>query len=349
MILFFNTYLAPGGVGIDYGRGFLRDYDKINVLMYSLASFSKIYPWKKIILNIGLDPIFEHKKELLNEFIKQEFSGQNVFLTWHRISKQKEWQDKYYEFDDHIIWYCGNHDHIYLDNNLKYLNILKSELEKYEDCMMSYSHFPEFIRNSHIAGNAVEVNEYTLDYISGDIDAVHVVTKELYKKWWFGKDVSQYDFPRPDWHNWLRFVKDDIPEARCLVPYRELCRHFDGYTAFKIDTNTCPALEIPDGFFNNDIKILHGSMNNKPGYTSLNPLNKNYKAFDPSGVDYKFNLEDIPVFWKKRISKIEKYNLNGTLLKKYRLKAILDMFNFENYIIPEQIKERIVDLYTCDE
>lgn len=349
MILFFNTYLAPGGVGIDYDRGFLRNYDKVDVLMYSLASFSKIYPWSKVILNIGLDPAYEPKKEYLKNFINKEFAGQNINLYWHRISKQSEWKDKYHEFDDHLIWYCGNHDHIFIDTDYKYLNTIINNMGQYEDCMMSYSHYPEFIRNSHIAGNPVEVNEFSLDYMSGDIDGVHIITKELYKKWWFGNDVSQYDFPRPDWHNWLRVVKGDIPEARCLVPYRELCRHFDGYTAFNISNNICPAIEIPDGFFNNDIKITHGTFVKKDGYTNLNPFNKNYKAFDQSGTDYKFNIANIPKFWLKRISQIEKYNIDGTLMKKYRLKAIFDMFSFENYTIPEQIKERITYFYNCDE
>lgn len=348
MILFFNTYLSPGGVGIDYDRGLLRDYDKVDVLMYSLASFSKIFPWSKVILNIELDPVYSYKKDILNEFIHKEFAGKNLNLYWKRISKQSEWQEKYFEFDDHVIWYCGNHDHIYIDHDYVYLNTLINEMSNNEDCMMSYSHYPEFIRNSHIAGNPVEVNEFSLAYMSGDIDAVHVLTKELYKKWWFGQDVSDYEFPRPDWHNWLRYVKKDIPESKCLVPYRELCRHFDGYSPFNISCNTCPAIEIPDGFFDNNIKIISGTFNKKNGYINLNPLNKNYKAYDVSGTDYKFNLKNIPPFWKERISSTEIYKIDENLLKKYRLKAIFDMFNFDNYILPEQIKERIEYVYSIE-
>jgi hypothetical protein len=345
MILFFNTYIAPGGVGLNYERGFLKQQDKIDILKYSLSSFSKIYPWSKVILNIGLDSSFEHRREELKTFINTEFENKNLILEWNRISKQKEWQEKYHQFDDHVIWYCGNHDHIYIDNNFDYLNKLITILNNSECSMMSYSHFPEFIRNSHIAGNPVAINEYSIEYMSGDIDAVHILTKDLYYKWWFGKNVSNYDFPRPDWYTWLRAVKDDIPEARCIVPYRELCRHFDGYTAFKISNNICPALEIPDGFFNNEIKINHGTFEKKNGYVNLNPLNKNYKAYDLNGTDYKFNLEDIPSFWQNRISAIEKHNVDKNLLIKCRLNAIFDMFNFENYKLPKEIKERIQYFY----
>jgi hypothetical protein len=320
-------------------------YNKVDILKYSLASFSKIYPWSKVILKIQLDNAYSHRQEELKQFILQEFQGRKLHLEWIRNIKQKDWQATYDLFDDHLIWYCGNHDHIYIDNNLKYLNNIINDLSKYDVAMMCYSHYPEFIRNSHIAGNPVELQENSINFISGDIDAVHIVTKELYKLWWFGNDVSQYDFPRPDWKTWLRPAKGDIPEALCLVPYRELCRHFDGYTAFNITNNVCPAIEIPDGFFDNNIKISHGTFQRKSGFINLNALNKNYIAFDNSGTDYKFNLEDIPEFWKTRISKIEKFNVDQNLLKKYRLKAIFDMFNFEQYTLPELIKERIAYHY----
>lgn len=350
MILFFNTFITPDGVGINYERGYLRQSDKLDILKYSLASFSKIYPWSKVILKIQLDTPYEHRKEELEQFIYDEFKGQKLHLEWIRNIKQKQWQETYDLFDDHLIWYCGNHDHIFIDNNSNYLNKIINDLSSHEVAMMSYTHYPEFIRNSHIAGNPAEIHENSINYISGDVDAGHIITKPLYKLWWFGNDVSQYDFPRPDWRNWLRHVKGDIPEVLCLVPYRELCRHFDGYTAFHgISNNICPAIEIPEGFFNNDIKISHGTFQKKNGFINLNPLNKNYKAYDPSGTDYKFNLEDIPEFWRPRISVVEKFKVDEDLFKKYRMKAIFDMFNFEEYIIPEPIKERIAYHYSSNE
>lgn len=349
MILFFNTFLTPGGVGINYERGLLRECDKLDILKYSLASFSKIYPWSKVILKIQLDTPYAHRKEELEQFIYEEFKGHKIHLEWARNIKQKQWQETYELFDDHLIWYCGNHDHIYIDNNLNYLNKIINDLSQNEVAMMSYSHFPEFIRNSHIAGNPAEIHENAINYISGDIDAVHIVTKQLYKLWWFGNDVSQYDFPRPDWRNWLRHVKGDIPEALCFVPYRELCRHFDGYTAFNISNNVCPAIDIPEGFFDNDIKISYGTFNKKSGFINLNPLNKNYSAFDASGTDYRFNIEDIPEFWKPRVSIVEKFKVDENLFKKYRLSAIFDMFNFEDYVIPEPIRERIAHHYSTNE
>jgi hypothetical protein len=54
----------------------------------------------------------------------------------------------------------------------------------------------------------------------------------------------------------------------------------------------------------------------------------------------------MPEFWKPKISIIEKFKVDENLLKKYRLKAIFDMFNFEEYIIPEPIKERIAHHYS---
>ena len=117
MILFFNTFLTPGGVGINYERGLLRECDKLDILKYSLASFSKIYPWSKVILKIQLDTPYAHRKEELKQFIYEEFKGHKIHLGWTRNIKQKQWQETYELFDDHLIWYCGNHDHIYIDNN----------------------------------------------------------------------------------------------------------------------------------------------------------------------------------------------------------------------------------------
>jgi hypothetical protein len=74
-------------------------------------------------------------------------------------------------------------------------------------------------------------------------------------------------------------------------------------------------------------------------------MNFYYKAVNTSGTDYKWTLNDIPEFWKSRISKIEASPIIEDLMKEYRNRAVLNMFNFEGYKLIEPYKERILHFY----
>ena len=71
MILFFNVYVTNEGTGIPYDRGLLKTDDKLDVLMYSIASFSKILPWKRVILYLELDEYYKSREQELHEFFKK--------------------------------------------------------------------------------------------------------------------------------------------------------------------------------------------------------------------------------------------------------------------------------------
>jgi len=344
MILFFNVYVTNEGTGIPYDRGLLRTDDKLDVLMYSIASFSKILPWKRVILNLELDEYYKPREDELHEFVKKEFEGHDLILSNKRNFRQNDWKATYDLFNDRFIWFCGNHDHIYIDNDFEYLNDFLKMGEPHELCMLRYSHFPEFIRNSHIMGNPFDVLEYGGAYMSPDQDSVCILTKELYKTWWFGNDFNHLEFPRPDWKTWLKSV-NPIPNTLCFVPYREFARHYDGYVPFNISNSICPALEIPEGFFDNNIQITYGNQK-KNKYINFDPVNFYYKAVNNSGADYKWTLDDIPEFWKSRITKkIESFSVIEELMKEYRNRAILKMFNFEGYNLIDPYKERILHFY----
>ena len=93
-----------------------------------------------------------------------------------------------------------------------------------------------------------------------------------------------------------------------------LCEHFDGYShtktsAVPIPSALIPPLFIPLGFFENNIKIRYGYDDYKNNWININPLNAKYRFEDEKGTDLKISIDDIPLFWKKRISKID-INLN---------------------------------------
>ncbi len=52
MILFQNVYITDThakGVAAFQDRQMAKDFDKLDIYKYCLASISKIYPWKKVI------------------------------------------------------------------------------------------------------------------------------------------------------------------------------------------------------------------------------------------------------------------------------------------------------------
>jgi len=93
-----------------------------------------------------------------------------------------------------------------------------------------------------------------------------------------------------------------MPIHKIILPYKELCRHFDGYghvpayLGGPITNNQCPSIEIPPGFFENKIKIRYGFDDYKKDYVNINPKNKIYRASSEIGTDYRFTIKDIPIF-----------------------------------------------------
>ena len=135
----------------------------------------------------------------------------------------------------------------------------------------------------------------------------------MYHLWWFGADYGDTFMPRTDYR---LADKDNKPIGRDVytifhniyVPLRELCRHYDGYGHAEINPNECPALVIPPGFFENDIKIRYGLDPYHQDCVNIAPWKQYYSLLDKSnGTDYKWVLSDIPLFWKDRISKVEKF------------------------------------------
>ena len=144
-------------------------------------------------------------------------------------------------------------------------------------------------------------------------------------------------------------MKIPLPISKWIIPYRELCRHFDGYFYHGITNKQAPSLEIPPGFFTNEIKIRYGYDNRKDGWVNINPKSENYYAFDKNGTDYKLTIEELPIFWKNRITDIDiNHNIDKELLVQYRLKSVLEMiYTSENHnpYIEQQLENKILDKY----
>jgi hypothetical protein len=358
MILFINTFITdkilPGSTTQPHrmwNREFLNQYSSFDTFKYSLASLAPIYDWKNVILKISLDDEYKFRQEELEKFINQEFQGKPINISWKRNELQSEWQESYDLLNDDLIWFNCNHDHICLDSNSDYLNFIISKMrdEQNETISSCFTHWPEniaFLSETYNPKDLI-INENYATINQQTCDSINIISKNLYKKWWFSvKLPNQCRFPRPDWSMNMLSNFVSIPEQKQFIQFKEQARHFDAY--YHMTRNQCPALNIPDGFFENNIKISVGNENRIDGYTWLNPSITDYRSAHPNGVDYKMLEEDIPLFWKKRISEIKRYEFDKNIAIENRLKSVMNML-YLNYTTPcvfkQDIKEKFLDVW----
>jgi hypothetical protein len=110
-------------------------------------------------------------------------------------------------------------------------------------------------------------------------------------------------------------------------PTRELTRHYDGYSHVgKMLNPIAPPLCVPLGFFENDMRVRVGYPERKEGWTNLYAAAERLYSIDPHGIEARWCVEDIPLFWKNHISELD-INLDQDihLLKQARDAAFLAM------------------------
>ena len=363
MILFCNTLITETKPSV--GKGFvsrenLNSFSNFDIFKYSLASLAVAYPWSKVILKISLDDIYKHRQQELEDFIKDEFKDFNLILEWERNEYQNDWKQSYELLDNNLIWFYCNHDHIFFDSSQEYLISLVEDIKNEKLCSIGFSHWPEVIRtirqglypyptDTQVAHNTYKIYDKYASVDSVNFDSIQIITKDLYYSWWFEGEFNNIKLPRPDYFGIGLAEIKPVPTHKTIAPLKEICRHFDGYHHIQpiINNNQCPAVDIPIGFFENNIKIRYGYDNYKEGWININPKNPNYYAYDKSGVDYKFTLEDLPLVWKNRISIIDSNpNIDEETMTQHRLLSILEtIYTSDLYIIDEEIKEKILNNY----
>jgi hypothetical protein len=350
MILFCNTFITeakPFGKG-NVVRDNLKSFNNLDIFKYSLASLAIAYDWSKVILKISLDDCYKHRQDELEQFIKDNFSQFNLVLTWQRSEYQNDWKQDYELLDDNLIWYYCNHDHIFFDSSKDYLSELVDEMKDEELCSLQFSHWPENIRTAKKNPNYIIHNNH-ISFDSINFDSIQIITKELYRRWWFEGEFNHIKLGRPDFFGIGLAEIKPMPMHKVIVPFKEICRHFDGYQHVQpiIDNNQCPAIDIPVGFFENDIKIRYGYNDYIEGWTNINPKNLDYYAYNTTGTDYKFTLNDLPLVWKDKTSVIDSnIKADDDEIIQHRLKAIFDMFNTSEYFpIDSEVENKIFNKY----
>jgi len=357
MILLYNVYLddkirVPGL----YFRGNYEFNQPIDVFKYVLSSAVGMYPWSRVIINVELAPSINHKKDELHFFIRDTFKDFDLLLSDTRCKFQSEWQRLYSDLNDDLIYFCCNHDHVFIDADPKmFINDVTTFREQFSEHEASFyfSHWQEVlnlfgpvsnppnptIRKKEnitklnpdlVSEDSFILSDNFLITVENNVDSLQIITKKLYHSWWFTGTFEHIPFPRTDYANFHGHEFPNKPSKFQVVPYREYCRHFDGYTHLDnlrhlglqpMASNVVCPLFIPRGFFENDIKIRVGYDDVDLNYVNINLNKENYTVVDSNGTDLKCFIDEIPYFWKSKISEIQ-INPN------YNEKSLYDKRNF---------------------
>jgi len=300
MILLYNVCITPdsSNFGLTYNRGLLPNFDKIDILKYSLSSMACI-PWEEAIINVELSRYYKIFEQSIKEYIETEFKNIKFKFSNKRCKSQKDWQkvsEYLLSFGNKIVFYCGNHDHIFMSPNLDVFNISeKLLLENDTFISVNYSHRAQLHNLNSNYNQHFHFGKYN------QFDAMTCLNCKTFWEFWNSFDAGNNFIPRSDW---VGAVEQNI-EWEIYSPHKTFCEHFDslGYTD-DYPINNDPPQIIPLGFFNNDIKIKFGG-DKKDGYFYINPNLEKHSCVDPNGADAFWALDDLPLFWKNRISYIE--------------------------------------------
>ena len=331
MILYFDNYITDDRLikdfytEIDLIREKCRSYSeksKFLITLYTLASYKEI-EWSKAIIVYSLEN--ESRKKEFEDFVKKIFPKDKLILIYGRSDTQEKYQriaEIINTINDDWILYAGNNDHPFIAPDTRTLSIClekaKEIAKKCKYVSVLYSHFTEGW-NMAKKGTAIHDLYYTdfklledkEDYMvallpEGWMGAIQIVNKKLFNHWLFSEDLGNKIFRRIE--GIRPFIK--IKNQFMVIPKKELFSHFDGYShtkhsGFPIMSDAVPPLFVPEGFFENKIKIRYGYDDYKEGWININPSRKKYIFEDKNGTDLKITLEQLPLFWKKRISKID--------------------------------------------
>ena len=246
--------------------------------------------------------------------------------------------------NDDLIFYAPNNDHPMILTNLDYLveliKLAKKYMLFYDYVSILYSHFSEFknITNPNTPFNwlfgkdckIIEENNFGQVVLKqkGENSSILIVNKKLLNYWFGSKDLGDVKIIRSeDVMNYFTTENQIL-----IIPKYQICAHYDSYVhthhfLYEIRQYQIPPLFIPVGFFEGCIKIRYGYNDYKEGWININPRLKFYVFENKKNkVDLKIAINEIPLFWKNRISQID---INKDI-NEFRLSKSI---NFNQYIL----------------
>jgi hypothetical protein len=310
MIVLVNVKITEHRLVNSYKNGVRHDYpttSRFDVFKYTLSSYSVFSELvSKFVFYIEISNEFIHRKEELENFIYENFPKDKLILKWYRNNYIKDWRNVYdeiSEINDDIIWLACNDDHVFLDSSLDVLKDGIDILTKDSDplSVIYYSHWLEGIRIANHYNGVLHENGNFVKYQWSIFDGALILKKERFRKYWFEYDDDGRLWFKPD-------VFHDVRPpmiSTFYMPTKEIVRHFDGYGHIGNFANVAPSLCVPHGFFENNIKIKYGYPQRFDDHTNINPKTNHLYSVDINGTDYKWSINDIPLFWKDKINVID--------------------------------------------
>lgn len=315
MILFINTFLTESSFST---RGVVHRHkskysDKVDVLKYMLASLVDYYDWTRVIINVKLDDCYSDRKHELHDFINEKFGKYDLILREKRNQWQHEWVEDYSLLNHDLILFSCNHDHVFIDPDPAYFKELAAKFENHNDLIgIQISHWQEALAAAFYSPYPVSNVKFHEDYAEYRVKNSHgiqLINKLTYENWWINNKLPEnIPFPRPDGLGVMAL--HDLPwcpDQKFIVPYREFARHFDGYQHsmwYMYHCDLVPLVEIPDNFFNKDVKINYSSKYVQGKY-NVNPLTDVLRIFDEKGYECNIPEQFFPHFWKNYVSEFD--------------------------------------------
>jgi len=351
MILYFDNYITdqPFHGKIHDRVGEIRSsssstykfQNKLKITLYTLASYAEI-EWSEVIIKYELENI-KQKKEFERE-VQKLFP--KAYIIYGRSDNQRKFQESVKimnTFKDEWIFYAGNNDHPFVAPDKKTLNACLRKAKKLKEknkwVSIPVSHFSEFYNVLRKGSPYHEINDkdvqlleedkecFSTIYPKGQYFSVQIVHKDLFNFWFFSGNSKSALVRRSD--DLEPFVR--IKNQVVIIPKKEICAHYDGdifpkKIGWTVPKNLFVPSFIPPGFFKKNIKIAFGYDKYRKGWVNINPSLEKYSFEEGKNIiDLKIGLEDIPLFWKEKIKKIDV----NPKLDKEKIKNAIERRNYD--------------------
>lgn len=313
MILLFNVKITQQRLTNYYRAPWLPYYDRADIFIYSLHSLVPLKPLiTKAVFFIEVGTEFAHRAEEIYATVEKLFPEADLYRFRNFYSS--DWRanmDKIIHpgTDPGTPIFIGcNDDHIFMDYDI---DVFESGLEllrqsKDSFAALYYSHFSEQCRYSNYRQGRLTDDGNWVQYYHSNLDSIQVVTQSRFIEYW---KVDQGSTPmfRTDC---LQGSLSASMTSDMYCPTRRQFDHYDGYSHLNWHlpahmhtnlNNIIPPLVIPPGFFEGRMRVRYGYDDHVDDWININPASNDLYAADPNGVDYRWTLEDIPLFWRDRI------------------------------------------------
>ncbi len=303
MILFVNTRIAEGEARhIDYDTDVLRD--PVQVFKYSLMSHS-VVPWSKALFFYELGESYANRHEEVDDTIYEHFPSAEID---HDIkSALSGWQEIITtiarSISDPLVWFLGDCDQILLHYDRGFIARMGARVmeleEKYGFAAFDFTDWPLVCRQLY-SDRLLDDREDHFVYANHKPKSAQLMTLKTLEHIFCKRNYGNLEVPRLD-----ESVPIVVPETATVVPKKEVARSFYGYGHLGVDTNLCPYLTIPEGFWDKDIRILYCGEERRPGWSLVHPMAHNYAVVEPDGADLRCMIHEVPTFWKNRVLGVE--------------------------------------------